>query len=412
MPARRAPEAPRIPSHRSRAPAATTTATDGRRRRVLTGGAGSIGAALLGGGALAGRVAHAQAPRSPAPSATSVAIGARPVVRGLEHPWAIAFLPDGRLLVTERGGRMRLVADGRPGPALRGVPSVLARGQGGLLDVVLSPTFDKDALIFFTFSETGAGGAATAVARARLADDRLADVDVIWRQAPKVEGSNHYGSRIVFRTDGTMWVALGDRYGAKDLAQKLDNTIGKVIRIRPDGSAPPDNPFVGRDGALPEIWSYGHRNLQGATRDPVDGSLWTVMHGARGGDELDRPEAGRNYGWPEITYGTDYGGQKIGSGTARAGMEQPIYYWDPVIAPSGLTFCTGERYPDFNGDLIIGALRGGIVRLRLKDRKVVRELRHLPDVGRVRDVRQGPDGLLYLAIDSSDGAILRLDPRS
>ena len=392
---------------------------DPERRRALAGGTAALGGAVLalGGGLGCSARAQAQAqaqtpaPRSPTPAATPVAISVQTVVRGLAHPWAIEFLPDRRILVTERGGRMRLVTDGRLGPVLGGVPAVLARGQGGLLDVALSPGFDKDQQIFFTFSETGRGGAATSLARARLGEGRLTEVDVIWRQAPKVDGSNHYGSRIVFRPDGTLWVALGDRYGAKELAQQLDNTIGKVIRLRPDGSAPPDNPFVGRAGALPEIWSYGHRNIQGATLDPRDGSLWTVMHGARGGDELDRPEAGRNYGWPVITYGTDYDGSRIGIGTERDGMEQPIYYWDPVIAPSGLTFYTGDRYPDFNGDLIVGSLRGGIVRLTLENRRVVKEVRHLAEVGRVRDVKQGPDGLLYLAIDSSDAPILRLDPR-
>lgn len=384
---------------------------DRRRRSALTVGGATLGATALGLSGLGAREARAQAPHSSQPAATPAPVSVQTVVSGLDHPWAIEFLPDRRILVTERGGRMRLIADGRLGPALAGVPAVLARGQGGLLDVALSPTFERDQQIFFTFSETGRGGSATAVARATLGDDRLTEVDVIWRQAPKVDGTNHYGSRIVFRPDGTMWVALGDRYGAKDLAQQLDNTMGKVIRIRTDGSAPPDNPFVGRQGALPEIWSYGHRNLQGATLDPADGSLWTVMHGARGGDELDRPEAGKNYGWPVITYGTDYSGLKIGIGTERDGMEQPIYYWDPVIAPSGLTFYTGERYPDWRGDLIVGSLRGGIVRLRLQDRKVVRELRHLPEVGRVRDVKQGPDGLLYLAIDSAGSSLLRIDPR-
>ena len=316
------------------------------------------------------------------------------------------------MLVTERGGRMRIVADGKAGPALAGVPAVLARGQGGLLDVALSPGFDKDQQIFFSFAETGRGGGGTAVARARLGDSALSEVEVIWRQSPKVDGFNHWGSRIVFRPDGTMWVTLGDRYGAKDLAQQLDNTIGKIIRIRTDGSAPPDNPFVGQANALPEIWSLGHRNIQAAALDPADGALWTVMHGARGGDELDRPEAGKNYGWPVITYGTDYSGLKIGIGTERAGLEQPVYYWDPVIAPSGATFYTADRYPGLSGELIVGSLRGGIVRLQLRDRKVVRETRHLPEVGRVRDVKQGPDGLLYLAIDSGNAPILRIEPQA
>lgn len=380
-----------------------------RRRQLLRGGAGL---AALGTGLVIGRNAQAQAPRSANPDATSAPLRATPVVTGLAQPWAFEFLPDGRILVTERGGPMRLIADGRAGAPLGGVPAVLARGQGGLLDVALAPDFARSQQIFFSYAETGHGGGGTAVARARLGDSALTEVEVIWRQAPKVDGFNHWGSRIVFRPDGTMWVTLGDRYGAKDLAQQLDNSIGKIIRIRTDGSAPPDNPFVGKAGALPEIWSLGHRNIQAATIDPSDGSLWTVMHGARGGDELDRPEAGKNYGWPIITYGTDYSGLKIGIGTEREGLEQPVYYWDPVIAPSGATFYTGDRFPDWKGELIVGSLRGGIVRLQLRDRKVVREVRHLPEVGRVRDVKQGPDGLLYVAIDSGSAPILRIEPQA
>ena len=397
----------RIPI-RAAGPAAARSVDATHRRTLVRGGAGL---AVLGTGLFASRAAPAQAPRSPTPDATAAPLKVRPVVTGLEHPWSMAFLPDGRILVTERVGRMRIIADGRLGPALGGVPAVLARGQGGLLDVAPSPGFDRDSLIYFSFAEAGRGGGGTAVARARLGEGRLSDVDVIWRQSPKADGFNHWGSRIVFRPDGTMWVTLGDRYGMKDLAQQLDNTIGKIIRIRTDGSAPPDNPFVGRPGALPEIWSLGHRNIQAAALDPADGALWTVMHGARGGDELDRPEAGRNYGWPIITYGTDYSGLKIGIGTEREGLEQPVYYWDPVIAPSGATFCTSERYPDWQGELIVGSLRGGIVRLRLHDRRVVREIRHLPDIGRVRDVRQGPDGLLHVVIDSGNAPLLRIEPQ-
>lgn len=378
---------------------------DPRRRQL------ALAAAAGGLGSLLPAVALAQAPRSPTPGATAVPVKATPVAQGLEHPWGMVFLPDRRLLVTERVGRMRIVGlDGSLGRGLRGVPAVLARGQGGLLDVALSPAFDQDRLVFFSYSETGRGGAGTAVARGRLEGDGLAGVDVIWRQTPKVDGNLHWGSRLVFDRQGNLFVTLGDRYGQRDLAQTLDNTIGKVIRIRPDGGIPGDNPFVGKSGAMPEVWSLGHRNMQGAAIDPADGALWTLAHGARGGDELDRPEPGKNYGWPVITYGTDYTGLKIGIGTERAGLEQPVYYWDPVIAPSGAVFYTGDRYPGWQGDLIVGSLRGGIVRLRIQDRKVVSEIRHLPDVGRVRDVVQGPDGLLYLAIDSSEAPILRLDP--
>jgi glucose/arabinose dehydrogenase len=301
--------------------------------------------------------------------------------------------------------------DGRVSDPLAGVPKVFARGQGGLLDVAVSPTFATDRLVYLSYAEPGEGGAGTSVARGRLGERGLEDLQVIWRQVPKSGHSNHWGSRLVFARDGTLFVTTGDRQTERERVQDLASTIGKVVRIRPDGSIPPDNPFVQRAGARPEIWSLGHRNLQGATLHPQTGQLWTVEHGARGGDELNRPQAGRNYGWPVITYGTEYSGFKIGEGSAKAGMEQPIYYWDPVIAPSGMVFYTGDAYPGWKGSLFIGSLRpGGLVRLTLDGDRVTGEERYLREVGRVRDVVQGPDGLLYLITDEVNGEVIRLRP--
>ena len=358
-------------------------------------------------------LASAQAPRSPTPAPVDAAVTATPVATGLEHPWGLAFLPDGRMLVTERPGRLRIVdKDGRISPPLTGVPAVYARGQGGLLDVALSPRFATDQLVYLSFAEPGDGGAGTAVARGRLSGNALEQVQVIWRQTPKVESPNHWGSRLVFGKDGTLFVTTGDRFRFRERVQDLASTIGKVIRINADGSIPADNPFAKREGARPEIWSYGHRNLQGAALDPASGQLWTLEHGARGGDELNRPQAGRNYGWPVITYGVDYSGVKIGEGTAKAGMEQPVYYWDPVIAPSGAMFYTGDAYPGWKGSLFVGSLSpGGLVRLTLDGDRVRSEERYLGDIGRVRNVVQGPDGLLYLLIDASNGSIQRIAPR-
>jgi glucose/arabinose dehydrogenase len=368
---------------------------------------------LIAAVALLASTGHAQAPQSPTPAPTDAPVRATTFAAGLERPWGIAFLPDGRMLVTEKAGRLRLVDRvGKVSAPLAGVPDVQSGGQGGLLDVALSPKFAADRLVYLSFSEPGQGGAGTAVARGRLGEGRLENVEVIWRQQPKVSGSNHWGSRLVFSADGaTLFVTTGDRYAQRERAQDLSTTIGKVVRIAPDGSIPADNPFTKRSDARGEIWSYGHRNLQGATLDPATGQLWTVEHGARGGDELNHPQAGRNYGWPVITYGVDYSGAKIGEGTTRAGMEQPVYYWDPVIAPSGLTFYTGNAYPGWRGNLFVGSLRpGGLVRLEMDGQRVRSESRHLPEVGRVRDVVQGPDGLLYLAIDDSNGRIVKVEP--
>ena len=372
----------------------------------------SRAASVLAALALMVQLAVAQeAPRSPTPAAVKLAARVTDVARGLEHPWGLAFLPDSRLLVTERPGRLRLVTNGQLSEPLAGVPAVYGRGQGGLLDVALGPGFAQDRLVYLSFSEPGEGGAGTAVARGRLGERGLEGTHVIWRQQPKVDGPNHWGSRLVFRPDGTLFVTLGERYAYRERAQDLSVTLGKIVRINPDGTVPRDNPFVGRDGVRPEIWSYGHRNIQAAALD-ARGQLWTVEHGARGGDELNNPQPGKNYGWPVITYGVDYSGARIGIGTAHPGMEQPVYYWDPVIAPSGAAFYTGAAFPEWRGDLLVGSLRpGALVRLRIDSGRVIQEERYLGDLGeRIRDVRQGPDGAIYLLTDSPRGRILRLDP--
>lgn len=334
------------------------------------------------------------------------------VASGLRNPWGLAFLPDGRMLVTERPGRLRVVsAEGRLSEPLGGVPTVAAVGQGGLLDVALDPDFARNRLVYLSYAEPGDGGQGTAVARGRLGPTSLENVEVIFRQLPKVGGGLHFGSRLVFGRDGMLYVTLGER-GRKEMAQDLAVHQGKVIRIRPDGTVPPDNPFVGRAGVRPEIYSHGHRNPQGAALHPETGALWTVAHAARGGDEVNVVRAGLNYGWPVITYGRDYSGLKIGEGTAKAGMEQPLHYWDPSIAPSGMAFYTGDRFPAWKGNLFIGSLKFGMVsRLELAGEKVVSEERILEGLrDRVRDVRQGPDGLIYLLTDESAGRILRIEP--
>jgi aldose sugar dehydrogenase len=358
---------------------------------------------------------QAEAPRSPTPKPVDGGLRVDTVVRGLSHPWGLAFLPDGRMLVTERPGRLRIVErDGRLSEPLAGVPRVFAQDQGGLLDVALDPRFADNRLVYLSYAEPGDGGTnGTAVARGTLSDRGLDDVRVIYRQVPKVASSKHFGSRLVFARDGTLFVTQGERFSQADQAQDLSSLIGKIVRINADGSVPRDNPFVGRAGARPEIWSLGHRNVQGAALHPQTGQLWTAEHGARGGDELNHPEAGKNYGWPVISYGVHYSFRKIGEGTHKAGMEQPLYYWDPVIAPSGMTFYTGDRFSGWKGSVLIGSLRpGGLVRLTLDGDKVTREERYLGDLDeRIRDVRQGPDGLLYLLTDANDGRILRVSPR-
>ena len=296
---------------------------------------------------------------------------------------------------------------------LAGVPSVDPASQGGLLGVSVDPEFGKNRFVYIAYSEPGEGGTAgTAVARGMLGDAGLDDVKVIYRQVPKVRSGNHFGSRIVFGRDGTMWITQGDRFNQRPLVQDLTTDVGKIVRITRDGGVPPDNPFFGRSDARPEIWSYGHRNAQGAAMHPETGRLWTVEHGAMGGDELNHPEAGKNYGWPVITYGLDYSGEKIGEGTAKAGMEQPVHYWDPSIAPSGLMIYTGNAFPAWKGNFFTGSLKfGRLVRLELKDGKVVKEQRYLGERDeRIRDVVQGPDGFIYLLTDADAGKVLRLEP--
>jgi len=338
------------------------------------------------------------------------------VASGLQNPWGVAFIDGGRFLVTERPGRMRVVAaDGRLGEPLAGLPEVDAGGQGGLLDVITDSGFASNRTVYFCYAEPGAGGNSTALASARLSADatRLEAVKVIFSQAPKFSSRAHFGCRIVEAPDGLLFLTLGDRFSRKDDAQTLNNHHGKVVRIAKDGSVPPGNPFANRAGAKPEIWSLGHRNLQGATLGP-DGRLWTSEHGPQGGDEINRPEAGKNYGWPVITYGENYGGGAIGEGiTAKAGLEQPVFQWTPSIAPSGLAFVKGERYGKaWQGNLLAGSLKFRyLARLEVSGGRVVKEERLLPDLNaRVRDVREGPDGFIYLLTDERNGRLLRLHP--
>ena len=360
--------------------------------------------------------------QAPAPTAAGPSVTAQTVATGLQHPWAVAFLPEGRFLVTERPGRLRVVdADGKLQPPVQGLPEVAAGGQGGLLDVVTDSDFARNRTLYFCYSEPGQGTTnSTALASARLSADRqrLENVKVLFSQKPKVSSANHFGCRIVERTvagkpDGTLFLTLGDRYSRREDAQKLDNHLGKIVRVGKDGSVPKDNPFVGQAGALPEIWSYGHRNSQGATLAP-DGTLWQHEHGAQGGDEINLPQAGKNYGWPVVTFGVDYDGSKIGTGQSAApGMAPPLHHWTPSIAPSGMAFLTSDRYgAGWKGDLFMGSLKFQYLdRIELKGGKVAAEHRLLEGIGRVRDVRQGPDGLLYLVTDSPMGKLIRVQPK-
>jgi glucose/arabinose dehydrogenase len=336
------------------------------------------------------------------------------VARGLAQPWALAFLPDGRMLVTERPGRMRIVMpDGRLGEPLQGLPPVDAKGQCGLLDVVVDPKFAENRWVYWTYAEAGEGGNGVAVARGRLQDRQLTEVQVIFRQLPKVASQLHCGSRLAFARDGRLLVGLGDRFSRKDEAQNPANHLGKIVRIETDGRVPADNPFVGRAGAAPEVFSLGHRNIQGLAVHPATGELWQTEHGPQGGDEVNAPQAGRNYGWPLVTYGRNYGiGTRIGEEGPRPGFEQPLQWWVPVsIAPSGLAFVTSDRYPGWQGSLLLGALRAqALVRLTLDGRQVVAQEQLLASLQkRIRDVRQGPDGWIYLVTDGVEGQIIRLE---
>ncbi|HEX8832695.1 MAG TPA: PQQ-dependent sugar dehydrogenase [Abditibacteriaceae bacterium] len=366
---------------------------------------------------------------------SGVAFDVTVVAKGLDKPWAVEPLPNGDFLITEKPGQLRIVSAkgevGRPIGGLLpvgsggvsatsgqgGLPPITARGQGGLLDVALSPQFARDRTIFWSFSEQREGGSGTSVARGVLTTDRanLEQVRVIFRALPTYDNGLHFGSRLAFGPDNMLYVTFGDRFDRPNRArvQQLDNHLGKIVRIHPDGTAPKDNPFVRQNGAAPEIWTLGHRNLQSATFDDK-GRLWTVEHGARGGDELNLIEKGKNYGWPVATYGQEYSGEPIpGAVTLREGYEQPVYYWDPVIAPSGAQFYTGTAFPSWRGSLFIGGLASQqLVRLVIKDNRVVGEEHLLKDRGqRIRDVRQGPDGFLYVVTDQANGELWRISPK-
>lgn len=356
--------------------------------------------------------AFANQTRAPAMPPTPVTVGV--FARGLENPWGISALPGTGWLVTERAGRLRVVfPDGRVSDPVAGVPQVAAIRQGGLLDVTVSPDFARDRLVFWTYAKPVAGGMATAAARGRLSEDlaALTDVRDIFVQTPPSSSPLHFGSRIVFDRAGHVFITTGERSveWERGRAQDPNVTYGKVIRLFPDGTVPPDNPFV-RGGGDPAVWSYGHRNVQGAAID-ARGALWTLEHGPAGGDELNRPQSGRNYGWPEISYGVNYDGSPVGTGRAvQDGMEQPVYFWDPVIAPGGMVFYDGA-YAPWRGDALIASLNpGALVRLRIEGGRVTGEEHLLPDVGRIRDVEQLPDGSLFVLVDARDGAVLRVVP--
>ena len=339
-----------------------------------------------------------------------------PVVEGLNHPWAVAFLPNNQgLLITERPGHLRVVSpEGKLSAPLSGVPQVWAKGQGGLLDVVLSPDFAKDRLVYVSYAEGGEGGkAGTAVGRARLSDDltELDNFEVIFRQTPKLSTGNHFGSRLVFDRDGYLFIALGEN-NQRPTSQDLDKLQGKIVRIFPDGRIPPDNPFVGQTGVRPEIWSYGHRNQQGATLNPWTGTLWTHEHGPKGGDEINLIERGKNYGWPLATHGIDYSSQPIpeAKGKTLEGTVVPHHVWNKSPGISGMAFYDADRFKTWQHNLFIGALADkDLIRLQLDGDKVVHEERLLGGLNaRIRDVRQGPDGYLYVLTDEQDGVLYRV----
>ncbi len=333
------------------------------------------------------------------------------VAEGFSHPWSLAFLPDGRMLVTEREGQLNLVErEGGKRSRISGLPKITARGQGGLLDVAVHPRFSENNWVYISYVADGEGGFGTHVGRGRLQGTQLTDFQVLFRATPFTTTGQHFGSRLVFDGNGHLFISLGDR-NERDSAQQLDNHNGSLIRITEDGGIPRDNPFVGRDQALPAIYSYGHRNIQGMAQHPQTGQIWLHEHGPRGGDEINVPEAGKNYGWPVITYGREYYGPSIGP-AQKAGLEQPVHHWTPSIAPSGMAFYTGTALPGWQGDLFVGALvQTHLARLRFDGLHLVEEERLLEKEGlRIRDVRQGPDGLLYLLVDANQAPLLRLRP--
>ena len=338
------------------------------------------------------------------------------IAEGLENIWGMAFLPDGNMLVTERAGRMRIVSTtGKVGEPLTGLPPMYAKGQGGLLDVVLAPDFATSQKIYFSYAEPAEGEASelnsTAVSFATLNGNKLENLSRVFSQQPKINSGHHFGSRLVWAPDGTLFITLGDRYSEKDKAQTLDNHLGKVVRINADGSVPQDNPFVNTAGALPEIWSIGHRNMQGAAINPTSKVLWTGEHGPQGGDELNIDQAAKNYGWPVITYGENYGGGKIGEGTHKTGMEQPVYKWVPSIATAGFMFYTGDKFPQWKNNILLASLKEKtLVRVVLNGDKIIKEERLLKnELGqRLRTVVQGPDGLIYLVTDEAKSKIYQI----
>ena len=360
-------------------------------------------------------VSGAVAEQTKAPQAPATRVDVEVIASGLEHPWGLQFLPDGRLVVTERPGRVRIVSrDGKVSRPLAGVPQVAAVGQGGLMDICLASDFDRSKLLYMSYAEPRDGRAnGTAVARARLVglpgEERLEGLEVIFRQEPALRSGLHFGSRLVVAPDGKLFVTLGERFEMR-FAQDLGRHWGKVVRLDPDGGVPADNPFVGRSGARPEIWSYGHRNPQSAAINPATGVLWIVEHGPRGGDEVNIVKRAANYGWPIVGYGIDYSGARLHDATHKDGTEQPVYYWVPSIAPSGMAFYTGDLFPDWRGSLLVGALAGqALHRLVLDGDRIVAEEVLLKDRGqRIRDVRQGPDGAVWLLTDAPDGSVLRI----
>ncbi len=349
------------------------------------------------------------------PSLASDSFTVNTITDGLEHPWAMAFLPDGRMLVTERPGRLRIIENGKLNPApIKGLPNITAEGQGGLLDVALHPDYKNNGWLYLSYSEPDRGGLGTAVARAKLNGMKLSDTEVIFRMQPKSRGGRHFGSRLVFDRDNFLYITVGER-GDRQRAQRLDDHAGSVIRLHDDGRIPADNPFVKNKKSKAEIFSYGHRNPQGMTLHPETGQVWIHEHGPQGGDEINLIQPGRNYGWPVITYGVNYViGTKIGEGTHKAGMEQPLYQWTPSIAPSGMAFYTGDKFPGWRNNLFVGSLKFQLlVRLELNGTEIIKEERLLERaLGRIRDVRSGPDGFLYLLTDENDGSLVRLEPKS
>jgi glucose/arabinose dehydrogenase len=418
--------AQQVPPGRPGAPGAGGPPGGGRRGGGPPGGGAEVGLNTRPPNAPDQKPAFAGQTRAPEQK-SSVAFDVVTVTEGLVNPWGLAFLPDGRMLVTEKPGRLRIVsADGKQlSEPVTGLPAVDARGQGGLLDVALDPAFQKNQLIYWSYSEAAEtqGMNNTAVARGRLVDGaapRVENVQVIFHQAPSLASTAHFGGRLVFARDGMLFVTMGDRSitPGRMQAQQMDSLLGKIARIQPDGSIPKDNPFVGKTGVRPEIWSFGHRNVQAATLHPTTGELWEVEHGTRGGDEVNIAKKGRDYGWPTIAYGIEYQGGPITGGIQQqAGMEQPVYYWDPNIAPSGMVFYTGKLFPAWQNSLFIGGLgSSNLVRLAVKGEQVVGEERLLQDLQpareRIRDVRQGSDGALYLLTDNAKGRILKLVPKS